>query len=275
MTRARVGKVLFFIFIVFILIWCIFPFAWTFLTSIKPRAEIISKPLPWIPSHIEPSYREAFTDVPLLRYIVNSAIVAVTTTVLCLVVGSLTAYALARLRFRGKTALLMIVLAVCMFPQIAIVGPLTRMFKTLHLLNTYPCLILPYMTFCLPLTVWILTTFFQTIPRDLENAALVDGCTRMESLRKVILPLAAPGLVTCAILVFIYAWNEFMFAQTFITEQSMYTITKGIAMYGGRYTIPYGEISAAAVAVTIPLIVLVLIFQRRIVQGLTAGSVKG
>lgn len=245
------------------------------MTSIKPREEIVAKPLPWIPSKFEPSYKEAFTAQPLAKYIMNSAVVAVSTTLLCLLIGSLAAYALARLNFGGKIAVLMLVLSVSMFPQIAILGPLTKIFQNLRLMNTYAALIFPYITFCLPLTVWILTTFFKTIPKDLENAARVDGCTRLGALRKIIIPLAAPGLVTCAILVFIYSWNEFMFANTFMTEQEMYTITKGIAMFGGRFTIPYWEISGAAVVVTIPLIILVLIFQKRIVQGLTAGAVKG
>jgi multiple sugar transport system permease protein len=187
----------------------------------------------------------------------------------------LASYALARLRFKGKAAVLIVVLLVVMFPQITIVGPLADILMGLNLINSYLALILPYTMLCLPLTIWILTTFFNSIPRDLEDAARVDGCTRMGAQTKVIFPLAAPGIVTTGILVFIFAWNEFMFANTFITEPELYTITVGIANFGGRYTTAWGELAGAAIIVTVPLIILVLIFQKKIVQGLTAGGVKG
>jgi multiple sugar transport system permease protein len=270
----RIGSIGFCLFIAFVLLICIFPFIWTLLISITPYEELAE--FHWLPSWATTEwYRLVLFDNLFLLYIGNSFLVAFATTLFCISLGSLASYALARLRFKGKAAVLIVVLLVVMFPQITIVGPLADILMGLNLINSYLALILPYTMLCLPLTIWILTTFFNSIPRDLEDAARVDGCTRMGALTKVIFPLAAPGIVTTGILVFIFAWNEFMFANTFITEPELYTITVGIANFGGRYTTAWGELAGAAIIVTVPLIILVLIFQKKIVQGLTAGGVKG
>ncbi len=190
-------------------------------------------------------------------------------------IGALAAYAVARLRFRGKAAILAFILAVTMFPQISIVSPLYLLLRAFGLINTYPGLILPYLTFAMPLTVWLLVGFFRQLPADLEEAALVDGASRWQSFTRVLLPLAVPGLATTAILTFIYCWNEFLFALSFTLGPERQTVPVAIALFRGRYQVPWGQVLAAAVVATAPVAVLVLAFQRRIVQGLTAGAVKG
>lgn len=221
------------------------------------------------------NYARVFQQHPFLTYLRNSAVVATCTTLLCLLVGSLCAYALARLTFRFRDAVLSLVLAVSMFPPIAVVSPLFLMLKHAHLLNTYAALVLPYTAFGLPLTIWTLNSFFRELPRDLEESARVDGCTRFQAFVKIILPLAAPGVFTCAILVFIGAWNEFLFALVFITKPILRTVPVGITMIPGQFEMPWGTIFAAATVVTLPLVVVVFLFQKRIIAGLTAGAVKG
>jgi ABC-type glycerol-3-phosphate transport system permease component len=185
------------------------------------------------------------------------------------------AYALARLEFRGRNVILSLILVVTMFPQIAIVSPLFMLLRALHLIDTYPGLILPYVTFAMPLTVWLLAGFFQQLPRDLEEQAMVDGASHWQTLVRVILPISGPGLATAAILTFIYCWNEFLFALSFTLGPERQTVPVAIALFRGQYQVPWGEILAAAVIATIPVVLLTLAFQRRIVQGLTSGAVKG
>jgi multiple sugar transport system permease protein len=267
---------LLYLLVAFVLVLMLFPFYWILVTSLKTPGEIFSFPPSLFPGGFNWSnYLSVFTRQPFHIYLKNSFIVAGLTTLVCLMLGSLAAYALARLRFKGKGLILSIVLAVSMFPPIAIVSPLFLMLKSFHLLNTYPALIFPYTTFAMPLTIWILTSFFKQLPAELEEAARVDGCTPMVTFSRILLPLAAPGVFTCAILVFISAWNEFLFALTFTTSNLMRTVPVGITMYPGEFEMPWGTIFAAAALVTIPLIALVLLFQRRIVSGLTAGAVKG
>jgi ABC-type glycerol-3-phosphate transport system permease component len=189
--------------------------------------------------------------------------------------GSLCAYALARLRFRGKALLLGAILAVSMFPQIAVVSPLFLLLRTLRLINTYPGLVLPYLTFAMPLTVWLLVGYFRQLPTELEEAAMVDGASRFRAFREVIVPLALPGLAATAILTFVYSWNEFLFALSFTLGPERQTVPVAIALFRGQYQVPWGQVLAAAIVATTPVAVLVLAFQRRIVQGLTAGAVKG
>jgi ABC-type glycerol-3-phosphate transport system permease component len=205
----------------------------------------------------------------------NSLIVAGLTTVLSVVLGASCAYALARLRFRGKAVTLAFVLAVSMFPQISIVSPLYLMLRELRLLNTYPGLVLPYLTFAMPLTIWMLVGFFRQLPPQLEEAAFMDGAGRLRTLSTVVLPLSAPGLATTAILTFLYSWNEFLFALSFALGPERYTVPVAIALFRGQYQVPWGEILAAAVVATVPVAVIVLVAQRRIVAGLTSGAVKG
>lgn len=229
-------------------------------------------PQPW---PVLTNYRRVFTENPFLVYLLNSAVVATITTIACLLVGCLCAYALARLTFPFRDAILSLVLAVSMFPPIAVVSPLFLVLKKLHLLNTYAALIIPYTVFGLPLTVWTLTSFFRDLPLELEESARVDGCSRMRAFVEIFLPLAAPGVFTCAILVFIFAWNEFLFALLFMTRDAMRTVTVGITMYPGQYETPWGTVFAAATIVTLPLVVVVFVLQKRIIAGLTAGAVKG
>ncbi len=207
----------------------------------------------------------------------NSAIVALTTTVIALFVASFCAYALARLKIKGKYLILGIVLSISTFPQIAIAAPLFKLWSDIGIFNTYIGLIIPYLTFALPLSIYILVSFFREIPKDLEEAALVDGATHFQAFRKVVVPLAAPGLATAGILTFIGAWNEFLLAVTLTSSVRARTVPAEISFFTGatEHEIPYGSISAASVVISIPLIMLVLLFQKRIVAGLTAGAVKG
>jgi ABC-type glycerol-3-phosphate transport system permease component len=176
---------------------------------------------------------------------------------------------------RGKRAILAVILAVTMFPQIAIVSPLYMLLRALHLIDTYPGLVLPYLTFAIPLTVWLLVGFFRELPRDIEEQAMIDGATRWQAMTRIVLPLSAPGLATTAILTFIYCWNEFLFALSFTLGPERQTVPVAMALFRGQYQIPWGEILAGAIVATAPVAVIVIAFQRRIVHGLTAGAVKG
>jgi multiple sugar transport system permease protein len=253
-----------------------FPFFWQISTSLKSPDQLNKMPPDWIPAPIYfGSYIATFTKHPFTIYLENSLIVAAATTIYSIILGSLCAYAVARLRFKGKNVILMLVLTVSMFPSIAILSPLYILLRDFNLLNTFEGLILPYTTHGLPLTIWILTSFFKEIPAELEESARIDGTSRLGAFWRVIIPLAAPGVFTTAILVFIGAWNEFLFAFSFMSKDIMRTVPVGIAMFPGEHDLPWGDIAAASVIVTVPLIVMVLIFQRRIISGLTSGAVKG
>jgi ABC-type glycerol-3-phosphate transport system permease component len=252
-----------------------FPLYWAVLASFTPEARLFEGPS-LLPTHLVlEHYRALFTQRNFWIPVRNSLIVAGTTTAFCVSVGALCAYALARLEFRGKTPLLGFILAVGMFPQISVVSPLYMLLRALHLINTYPGLILPYFTFAMPLTVWLLVGFFRQLPGELEEAAMVDGASRLRAFGEVIIPLALPGLATTAILTFVYSWNEFLFALSFTLGPERQTVPVAIALFRGMYQVPWGQILAAAVVATLPVTLLVLAFQRRIVQGLTAGAVKG
>jgi len=220
-------------------------------------------------------YRALFRERDFLTPVVNSIVVAGATTLLSTALGSMCAYALARLRMRGKAALLAFVLAVSMFPQVSVIAPLYVLLRALGLLNTYPGLVLPYLTFATPLTIWLLVGFFRQLPPDLEHAALVDGAGRVRVLWDVVLPLSWPGLATTAILTFLYCWNEFLFALSFTLGPERYTVPVAITLFRGQYQVPWGQILAAAIVATLPVAIVVLVAQRRIVAGLTAGAVKG
>jgi ABC-type glycerol-3-phosphate transport system permease component len=252
-----------------------FPLYWLVVASFTREASLFAHPSLWPADAVLDHYRALFRERDFWTPVRNSLVVAGGTTVLCVILGAFAAYALARLSFRGKVPVLAFILAVTMFPQITIVSPLYLFLRRLHLINTYPGLILPYVTFAMPLTVWLLTGFFRRLPRDLEEAALVDGATRWQAFVKVVLPLALPGLATTAILTFIYCWNEFLFALSFTVGPDRQTVPVAIALFRGQYQVPWGEILAAAVVATIPVALIVLLFQRRIVHGLTAGAVKG
>lgn len=278
--RTAVGRgVGFYLFIALFVVFCLAPFVWTFLTSFKGVATIFNVPINYLPN--PPSlenYRKIFELARFRWALVNSAIVATSATLISLTIGSICAYAIARLNFPGKNFLLALVLAIAMFPGIAIIGPLFRQFNAWGLTNNYLALILPNVTFTLPICIWTLTAFFSELPIELEESARVDGCTRMQTFFRIVAPLAAPGVFTAAILLFIQAWNEFLFARTFMSQPNRLTATVAIAQFEGAdlaAQYPWGQITAASIVITLPLVFLVLAFQRRIISGLTAGAVKG
>jgi ABC-type glycerol-3-phosphate transport system permease component len=252
-----------------------FPLYWMIVSSFTPEARLFQAPELVPRGLVLEHYRALFSQRDFWIPIRNSLVVAGTTTALCVTLGVLSAYALARLRFPGKAPLLALVLAVGMFPQISVVSPLYLLLRELRLINTYPGLVLPYMTFAMPLAVWLLVGVFRQLPHELEEAALVDGASRLRILREVVLPLALPGVAATAILTFLYCWNEFLFALSFTLGPDRYTVPVAIALFRGRYQVPWGQILAAAVVATAPVALVVLALQRRIVQGLTAGAVKG
>jgi ABC-type glycerol-3-phosphate transport system permease component len=261
--------------VVAMLIPIAFPLYWALVASLTPESVLFSEPSLWPREPIADHYRALFETRDFWTPVRNSLVVAGFTTLFCVTVGSLAAYALARLEFRGKALILGFILAVSMFPQISIVSPLYLLLRELRLINTFPGLIMPYMTFAMPLTVWLLVGYFRQLPKDLEEAALVDGASRLGAFRKIIIPLAMPGLATTAILAFIYCWNEFLFALSFTLGPERQTVPVAIALFRGEYQVPWGEILAASVLATTPVAAMVLLFQRRIVQGLTSGAVKG
>ena len=253
----------------------LFPLYWAMLSSLTPEQQLFA-PQAILPQRfVLDHYRALFADRDFWTPIRNSLIVAGVTTVVSVALGTLCAYAIARLQFRGKAVTLAFVLAVSMFPQIAIVSPLYVLLRALGLLNTYPGLVLPYLTFAMPLTIWLLVGFFRQLPAELEEAAMMDGATRLGAFRLVMLPLALPGVATTAILTFLYSWNEFLFALSFTLGPERYTVPVAITLFRGQYQVPWGEVLAASVIATIPVAAIVLLAQRHIVAGLTAGAVKG
>jgi multiple sugar transport system permease protein len=256
-------------------LYCSGPFLWQFITSLKPDAELTRIP-PVLPSSpIAGHYISIFRGHPFLRIILNSLIVAASTTVLALVTGLFASFGLAKLRVRRKALVLGFVLSVSMFPPIATVSPLYIIIRALGLRDTLWALIITYTTFSLPLTIWVLTNFFREVPDEIYLAARVDGCSPFQAFYRILLPLSAPGIVTTALLVFIFSWNEFLFALTFTSTTASRTIPVGIALFPGLHEVPWGDIAAASIVATVPLVVLVFIFQRRIIEGLTIGAVKG
>lgn len=261
--------------VVLVVLYCSGPLVWQFITSIKPDAEVTRIP-PVLPHNATfGHYISIFEGHPFFRIIVNSIIVASSTTVLSLILGSLAAFGLAKLRIRYRALMLGFVLSVSMFPPIATVSPLYIMIRSAGLRDTLTALVITYTTFSLPLSIWILTHFFREVPDEIYLAARVDGCSSFQVFYRIMLPLAAPGLFTAALLVFIFSWNEFLFALTFTSTHASRTIPVGIALFPGVHEVPWGDIAAASVVVTVPLIVMVFAFQRKIIEGLTAGAVKG
>jgi len=262
-----------------IIAFALIPVLWLLSLSLKDPATIADGRL--IPSSVTfDNYKSLFEggfDSPLLRPLINSIVIALISTAIAIVLASFTAYAIARLEFPGKLVILGGALAIAMFPAISTVGPLFDMWRNFGLYDTYAGLIIPYLTFSLPLAIYILVAFFREIPWDLEQAAQVDGATPFQAFRKVIVPLAAPGMFTAAILVFIFCWNDFVFAISLTSSDAARTVPAALAFFTGdsQFTAPTGNIAAAAILVTIPIILFVLFFQRRIVAGLTAGAVKG
>lgn len=260
---------------IFFSVFAFFPMLWIFITSLKPAAEVAAQPVTYFPAHPTlDNYVIAFQQAPFARYYLNSAIVSIIATVVCLFLAGLAGYALARLKFRGKQYVLIGILTASFFPAIVQLIPLYNIMLNAHLLNTYPALIIPYAFHSLPMATWLLSAYLRDIPHDLEEAAMVDGTTRLGAFWRVILPISAPGFVTAGIVVFVYNWNEFLLALTFMSNPQFRTLPVGIALYQGQFTFPWGTISAATVVAVIPLVVMILVFQRRLITGLTAGAVK-
>src|SRR5262249_16115337 len=253
----------------------LFPGYWAIVCSLSPESRLFDKP-ELLPRELVLDHYEAlFAERGFWMPIRNSLVVASTTTFLCVLVGAFCAYAIARLQFRGKAPILGFILSVTMFPQITIVSPLYLLLRKLGLINTYPGLILPYLTFAMPLTVWLLVSFFRQLPRELEEAGLIDGASRIRVFWEIGRPLSWTGLGRAAIMTFIYCWNEFLFALSVTLGPERQTVPVAIALFRGQYQVPWGQILAAASLATAPVAILILIFQRRIVTGLTAGAVKG
>jgi multiple sugar transport system permease protein len=259
-----------------IVIYCVAPFYWMAVSAFRRPNDQFEKT--FLPTHFSTENFSAVfrPDVGFGRALLNSVVVAGTTTILTLIVGTFAAYALARLEFRFKNLVLAVIIATSMFPGISLIVPLLKLFTQIHWINTYQSMIVPSLSFALPLAVWNLTVFFRQMPFELEQAALIDGCTPGQAFRKVIMPLAAPGLFTTAILTFIASWNEFIIALTMVNKKEMQTANVAISKFTGAHGFdqPFGTQMAAGVIVTIPLVIAVLIFQRRIIAGLTAGGVK-
>jgi trehalose/maltose transport system permease protein len=277
-TQQLINRILFWCLIVFVFVYLVFPFYWALNSSLKTEAELQQTPATFWPQNLVlDNYKAIFENDRFVRGLYNSLIVAASTTVLCLVVGAFGAFALGKLRFRGKTPSLYLILAMTMFPQIAVLSGLYAVITKLNL-HPIPSMILSYMIFTMPFTVWVMTSFFKGLPGEIMQSAQVDGATPFQTFHMILLPLTMPALVTTGLLAFIAAWNEYLFALTFTTiDPDSRTVPVAIALFTGQVARqePFGEIMAASVAVTVPLIILVLVFQQKIMAGLTAGAVKG
>ena len=261
-----------------ILVWCLLPVVWIISLSFKSVAETTTGSPQFLPQDWTfENYTAIVEDDDFTRSLVNSAGISLISTLLAVIFATFAAYAIARLEFRGKRLVLSLALAIAMFPVVALVGPLFDLWRVIGLFDTWPGLILPYMSFTLPLAIWTLSAFFREIPWEMEQAAQVDGATSWQAFRKVIVPLAAPGVFTAAILTFFFAWNEFVLAISLTSTTNSRTVPAQMSFFVGPdpFNPPYSQLATASVLVTIPVIIIVLLFQRRIVAGLTSGAVKG
>jgi multiple sugar transport system permease protein len=258
-----------------VLAWTMFPILWQTITSVKPDTDLVQLP-PLLPLHPTLDHYEAlFQQHPFSRVLFNSFMVAVLTTLAALTLGMLAAFPLARLPVRGKPLVLGLVLGCSMFPAIVTVGPLFMIIRALGLRDTWWALLISHTTFALPLTIWVLTNFLRELPEDLYRAARVDGCSPWQAFTRILLPLCRPGLTAAGILAFLFSWTEFLYAFTFTATEASRTVPVAIVLFPGLHEIRWGEIAAASIVVTLPVLVLVLLFHRYIVSGLTAGAVKG
>lgn len=274
-TRTKIGTWVGFI---VILVWCLLPVVWIISLSFKGSAETAAGSPQFLPK--EPTlqnYDDILNNPDFRDALINSFGISAISTILSVLLATLAAYAIARLEFKGKRLVLSLALAIAMFPVVALVGPLFDLWRTLGLFNTWPGLIIPYMSFTLPLAIWTLSAFFREIPWEMEQAAQVDGATSWQAFRKVIVPLAAPGVFTAAILTFFFAWNEFVLAISLTSTTQSRTVPAQLSFFVGPdpFNPPYGQLATASVIVTVPIIIIVLLFQRKIVAGLTSGAVKG
>ncbi|RYH09420.1 carbohydrate ABC transporter permease [Tropicimonas sp. IMCC6043] len=276
MKRTPLQSLGFYALVAIIVLQAVFPFFYAILTSLEDGQALFE--VNYLPTSLNlANYRSMLTEGVFGRQILNSVFVATVVVILSLALAVTAAYALSRIRFRGRGLLLLTVLSVSMFPQIAVLSGLFEVIRTFGLFNSLWSLVFSYMIFTLPFTVWVLTTFMRNLPVEIEEAAIMDGASSITIIRRVFLPLMWPAMVTTGLLAFIHAWNEFLFALTFLSTDSQRTVPVAIALISGRseFEIPWGNIMAASVIVTLPLVALVLVFQRKIVSGLTAGAVKG
>jgi len=284
LKKSRWGRVVartpFYLLVALIFVYCLFPFYWVLRSSFTPEVKLFQTPVKYIPTPFTlANYREVLSASFFTDALLNSVIVAGSVTLLSLAIGASAAFALGRFRFHGRSFVMYLMLSMTIFPQIAILGALYTTISKFHLYDTLGALIFSYLIFTLPFTIWVLTSFMRALPGDLEEAAYVDGATPLQVFWKVLLPLIAPGLVTTGLLAFISAWNEYLYALSFIQSPGKYTvplaITSFVSKTGSAFAVPWGQIMAATVIITMPLIILVLILQKRIIAGLTAGAVKG
>ena len=285
-TRNKIGTWVGFL---FILVWCLLPVVWMISLSLKGPTETAAGSPQFLPKDATFENYKALWDWPFVgadptgvekdfqRALINSFGISMIATVLSVILATLAAYAIARLEFKGKRVVLSLALAIAMFPVVALVGPLFDLWRTIGIFDTWLGLIIPYMSFTLPLAIWTLSAFFREIPWEMEQAAQVDGATSWQAFRKVIVPLAAPGVFTAAILTFFFAWNEFVLALSLTSTTASRTVPAQLSYFVGPdpFNPPYGQLATASVVVTVPIIIIVLLFQRRIVAGLTSGAVKG
>jgi len=254
------------------------PFLWVFLTSLKPRAELYATPLVYLPQHPTlANYVDAWTSklTPFSRFFANSLWVSSVTMIATTAISILAGYALARFRFGGRDLLLLVFLATQMFPAVLLIAPLLSQWYALGLIDTYQALIYSNFSFTVPFTVWMLVGYFNSIPRELEESAMIDGCGRFGALCRVILPLAAPGIAATAIFAFVASWSELLFAITFTSQTEMRTLSAGLLLMVGQYEIQWGQLSAGVIISTVPVAMLFTFLQRHLIRGLTAGALKG
>jgi trehalose/maltose transport system permease protein len=273
-----IGRVGFWILIILILLYTLFPFYWAIVSSLKNTQEVVRTPPTFWPENLTwDNYRTVFENDMFLKSLRNSTIVSGSVVILSLFFGTVAAYAMGRLKFRGRGPVLYLILSMTMFPGVAILGSLFQLMRDFNAFNTLWGLVIVYLTFSLPFTIWVLTNFFRAMPGDLEEAALVDGATPLQALRQILIPMAVPGMVTTGLLAFIEAWSEFLYARSFTLTDRAKTVQVAISEFTGntQFEQPFAVRMAAAVVVTIPLLIGVLLVQRRIISGLTAGAVKG
>ena len=257
------------------ILFCLAPFGYMILTGFSRHPDFLSPDTPWVATLSNFSTVLASASLHFKAFLRNSIIISAASAVISVFLASLAAYAITRLPLPGKLFFMFLILALSMFPPVSLVGYLFKLMTALGWINTYPALIFPYVAWTLPLSLWILVSYFSRIPRDLDHAGLIDGCSRMQILIKIIFPVAAPGVFATLLLAFIFAFNEFLFALMLTTDHAARTIPVGIALFEGLHgQIPWGEIMAAATLATVPVVILALVFQRRIIQGLTRGAVK-
>jgi len=274
-TEERLQKLLLTLGAFFTFLFCLSPFIYMLFTGVSLRPDFLRPDIPFVPtlSHLDAVLTSE--SMHFLSFLRNSLIVSALSAILTVFIASSAAYAVTRLSFPGKKFLMIAILAISMFPEVSIVNYLFKLMSAMGWINTYPALVFPYVAWTLPLSLWILSSYFARIPQDLDKAGLVDGCSRLRVLLKIIFPVAAPGIFSTGLLAFILAFNEFLFALMLTTDYSARTIPVGIAFFQGMHgRIPWGEIMAAATITTIPVVILTVIFQRRIIQGLTRGAVK-